>query len=143
MSSINKPTDESSVSSEGPAKAGPSVNPWIAGPLCRCPYCGKGKAFSGFLKFADSCSYCGTDFGNADAGDGPAVFVILIGGTLVVPVALAIEFMFHPPAWVHLLIALPLAMVVCLSLLRPFKSTLFALQVANKASEISIKHWEN
>ncbi len=97
--------------------------------------------FSGFLKFADSCSYCGKDFGNADAGDGPAVFVILIGGALVVPVALAIEFMFHPPAWVHLLIALPLAMVVCMSLLRPFKSTLFALQVANKASEI--KTWEN
>lgn len=96
--------------------------------------------FDGFLKFAVGCLHCGKDFGNADSGDGPAVFVILIGGALVVPVALGIEFAFSPPAWVHLVIALPLAMMVCLSLLRPFKSTLFALQVANKASEI--KTWD-
>ena len=140
MSSINKPVDKNTTPSEGPAKAGPSANPWIAGPLCRCPYCGKGKVFAGFLKFAESCAQCGKGFGNADAGDGPAVFVILIGGALVVPVALGIEFAFSPPAWVHLVIALPLAMIVCLSLLRPFKSTLFALQVANKASEI--KTWD-
>jgi len=140
MSSISKPVDKTPNPSEGPAKAGPFVNPWVAGSFCRCPYCGKGAVFAGFLKFADRCGRCGADFQNADAGDGPAVFVILIGGAMVVPIALAIEFTLHPPAWVHMLIALPLAAIVCLSLLRPFKSTLFALQVANKASEI--KNWD-
>ena len=54
----------------------------------RCPRCGKGKLFAGFLSLRPACESCGLEFDFADAGDGPAVFVILIGGAIVVFAAL-------------------------------------------------------
>ncbi len=111
------------------------VNPFLAGVACRCPNCGEGPLFSGFLKVSPRCEACGFDLRKADTGDGPAVFVILIGGFVVCFAALFTEVAFHPPVWVHLVLWLPLAVIVCLGLLRPFKSTLIALQFHNKASE--------
>ena len=48
-----------------------------------CPRCGKGKLFDGYLDVAKSCTSCGLDYAMFDAGDGPAVFVILIVGAIV------------------------------------------------------------
>ncbi|ESQ74474.1 hypothetical protein ABAC402_14240 [Asticcacaulis sp. AC402] len=42
--------------------------------------CGKGKLFRSYLKVAQACSACATDFKAEDTGDGPVVFVILIAG---------------------------------------------------------------
>ncbi len=63
-------------------------SPYIAGLLCRCPRCGKGKLFAGFLTLKSKCDVCGLDFSFADAGDGPAIFVIMIAGAIVVGAAL-------------------------------------------------------
>ncbi|MET0546714.1 MAG: DUF983 domain-containing protein [Caulobacterales bacterium] len=143
MSSTNKPHSEDKTTvPDGAAGAAPATNPWLAGLRCRCPRCGKGPVFSGFLNFADSCSACGQDFRAADSGDGPAVFVILIGGAIAVIFALGLEFAFHPPMWVHMALSLPIALVICIGLLRPFKATLFALQFANKAAEIRREDWD-
>jgi uncharacterized protein (DUF983 family) len=101
----------------------------------RCPRCGQGKLFKGFITLAPRCSVCGLDFGFAEAGDGPAVFVILLAGFLVVGVALWTELTFEPPFWVHIVIFLPLTLLVCLGLLRPLKGTLIALQYRNKAEQ--------
>ena len=60
-----------------------NTSPWVSGLTLRCPQCGKGGVFSGYLKFRDSCAVCGVDFKSADAGDGPAVFVILIVGGML------------------------------------------------------------
>ena len=111
------------------------VNPIVAGLLCRCPNCGEGPLFAGFLKVSPRCEACGFDLQKADSGDGPAVFVILIGGFVVCFAALFTEVAFHPPIWVHLVIFMPLALGVCLGLLRPFKGVMLALQFHNKASE--------
>ena len=110
------------------------VNPIVAGLLCRCPNCGEGPLFAGFLKVSPRCEACGFDLQKADSGDGPAVFVILIGGFVVCFAALFTEVAFHPPVWVHLVLWLPLAVIVCLGLLRPFKGVLIALQFHHKAS---------
>lgn len=110
-------------------------SPYLPGLTGRCPRCGKGPLFSGFLTVAPSCALCGLDFGFADAGDGPAVFVCLIGGFIVLGAALWTEVTFQPPLWVHLLIFLPLTLIVCLGLLRPFKGLLVALQFSNKAEQ--------
>src|SRR6185437_6686783 len=59
-------------------------SPYIAGLLCRCPLCGKGKLFEGFLTLKSKCDVCGLDFSFANAGDGPAIFVIMIAGAIVV-----------------------------------------------------------
>ena len=107
----------------------------LAGLACRCPNCGEGPLFDGFLKVADRCEACGFDLKRADSGDGPAVFVILIGGFLVCFAALFTEVAFHPPIWLHLVLWLPLSAIVCLGLLRPFKGVLIALQFHHRARQ--------
>ena len=106
-----------------------------AGLLARCPRCGSGKLFSGYLRLAPRCEVCKLDFGFADSGDGPAVFVILIAGFVVVAAALIVEVMYQPSYWVHAALWLPLTAVLCIGLLRPFKATLIALQYRHKAEE--------
>jgi len=110
-------------------------NPLLAGLAGRCPNCGEGQLFEGFLKVSPRCEACGFDLAKADSGDGPAVFVILIAGFLVAFAALIVEIKFRPPIWLHMVIWLPLTVVLCLALLRPFKGALLAAQFMNKASE--------
>jgi len=110
-------------------------NPLLAGAAGRCPNCGEGQLFDGFLKVAPRCDACGYDLAKADSGDGPAVFVILIAGFLVAFAALFTEVAVHPPVWVHLVLWLPITVVVCLVLLRPMKGLMLAAQFMNKASE--------
>ena len=110
-------------------------NPLLAGLKSRCPNCGEGRLFSGFLTVAPACDRCGYDLAKADSGDGPAVFVILIAGFLCAFTMLFVEMACKPPIWVHLVVFLPLTLVVCIGLLRPLKGVLLAAQFANKASE--------
>jgi uncharacterized protein (DUF983 family) len=101
----------------------------------RCPNCLEGPLFDGYLKFAGECLTCGESFDIEDAGDGPAVFVIMIASFLVVPPALVFQMVLEPPVWLTLLIWIPLIIIVCLALLRPFRGLMFALQVMNKAEQ--------
>jgi uncharacterized protein (DUF983 family) len=101
----------------------------------RCPRCGEGQLFQGFLNLRPRCEQCGLDFNFADAGDGPAVFVILIGGFIVVFAALVTEVVYQPPYWVHAALWLPLILIVTLAPLRPIKGLLIALQFHHKAEE--------
>lgn len=101
----------------------------------RCPRCGKGKLFQGFLGLRPRCEHCGLDYGFADAGDGPAVFVILIGGFIVVFAALITEFVYQPPYWVHAALWIPLILIVTLAPLRLIKGLLIALQYHHRAQE--------
>lgn len=111
------------------------VSPVAAGLACRCPRCGRGKLYKGFLDLAPRCEVCGLDYAFIDSGDGPAVFVILIGGALVVVLALWVEVKYEPPLWLHALLWGPSILLVTLGLLRPFKAVLVALQYRNKAAE--------
>jgi len=110
-------------------------NPLLAGLAGRCPNCGEGHLFEGFLKVAPSCEACGADFSKADSGDGPAVFIILIAGFVVAFGAVFTEFTIHPPIWVHLIIWLPATLIISLGLMRPFKGAMLAAQFMNRASE--------
>ena len=116
--------------------AGRRPNPILAGLACRCPNCGKGRLFAGFLKVAERCAACGFDLKAADSGDGPAVFIILIVGFLVAFAALYTEIAFKLPIGLELMIWLPVATALCLGLLRPFKGVMVALQFHHRASEI-------
>ncbi len=101
----------------------------------RCPNCLEGSLFDGYLKFARACPTCGESFDIEDAGDGPAVFVIFIVSFLVVPPALVFQMVLEPPVWLTLLIWIPLIVLACLVLLRPFRGLMFAAQVMNKAEQ--------
>lgn len=110
-------------------------SPFIVGLLGRCPRCGVGSLFKGYLSVNDRCSHCGLDFGFADSGDGPAVFIILIAGFVVTGLALFVEVSYQPPLWLHAALWLPLGLALPLLLLRPFKATLLALQYQYRAEE--------
>ncbi|WP_427928927.1 DUF983 domain-containing protein [Agrobacterium cavarae] len=118
----------------------PPVDPIKVGLQGCCPRCGRGKLFDGFLKLKPRCSGCGLDYAFADAGDGPAVFVMLIVGFLIIGLALWFDSVFAPPVWLHALIWLPLTVIVSLLLLRKFKGIMVALQYRNNASEGKIDH---
>ena len=109
--------------------------PIVRGLRGRCPRCGEGKLFQGFLTLRAACERCGLDFNFADAGDGPAVFVILLGGAIVVFAALLTEMVYQPPYWLHALLWLPLILIVTLVPLRPIKGLMIALQYHHRAAE--------
>jgi uncharacterized protein (DUF983 family) len=113
----------------------PPVDPIPAGLKGRCPRCGEGRLFDGFLAVGKGCTNCGLDYSYADAGDGPAVFVILIIGFIMVGLALWTEVNLSPPLWVHLVIWLPLTVVLALTALRLIKGVLLTLQYARQAAE--------
>lgn len=113
----------------------PPVEPIAAGLKGRCPRCGEGRLFSGMLTVGKRCGVCGLDYSFADAGDGPAVFVILIIGFVVVGLALWLEVNFGPPLWLHLVLWIPLTVVLSLAALRLIKGVLITLQYRNKAAE--------
>jgi uncharacterized protein (DUF983 family) len=110
-------------------------NPISAGMRGRCPRCGEGRLFSGFLTLNRSCAACGLDFSFADSADGPAVFVILIVGFIIAGAALLTEVAYSPPIWVHFVLWVPLVLILCLGTLRPLKGILIALQYHHKAEE--------
>ncbi len=110
-------------------------SPYVTGVAGRCPRCGGGRMFKGFLDLAPRCEACGLDYSFADAGDGPAVIVTLLAGFVVVGAALVVEVKYEPPMWLHLVIFLPLTLVVCLGMLRPLKGVLVALQYRNRAGQ--------
>ena len=111
------------------------VSPFRAGLAARCPRCGRGALFSGrwSLDVHRSCSDCGLDYRFIDSGDGPAVFVIMILGFVMLGGALLLEFGLHPPIWLHALVWIPATLFLAFGLLRPLKATLIALQYKNKA----------
>ncbi len=118
----------------------PEPLPITRGLLGRCPRCGEGHLFQGFLGLRPRCEHCGLDYSFADAGDGPAVFVILIGGFVVVFAAMVVEFAYQPPYWVHAALWLPLVVLFTLGPLRPIKGLLIALQYHHKAQEGRLVH---
>jgi uncharacterized protein (DUF983 family) len=103
--------------------------------LGRCPRCGVGKLFRGWLSVAARCTHCGLDYAVFDPGDGPAVFVILIEGAFVMGGVLWVEFTFSPPLWVQGVIWLPLTGLLTLAMLRFIKALLLVLQFHHRSGE--------
>ena len=122
--------------SASPAAPQPTVfESALRGLAYRCPRCGRGKLYAGFLTLRPNCDVCGLDYAFIDSGDGPAVFVIMIAGAIVVACALIVEVKYQPPFWVHAALWLPLTLAVTLWPLRAIKSLLIALQFHHKAAE--------
>ncbi len=110
-------------------------NPVLTGLLCRCPRCGEGKLFSGYLKLVAQCEKCGLDLKFADSGDGPAVFVIFLVAPVVVILALITGALVPVAPWMHLVLWIPTTLLLSLALLPPFKGVLVNLQYLHDAHE--------
>jgi uncharacterized protein (DUF983 family) len=106
----------------------------LRGIACKCPRCGKGSIYKGFLTLRPACESCDLDFAFMDSGDGPAIFMIMIAGAIVVGAALIVEIKYQPPFWLHAALWLPLILATTLLPLRSMKSLLIALQYHHKAA---------
>ena len=113
-----------------------SPSPLSAGLACKCPRCGRGKLFAGYLTLAKQCAVCQLDFSKADSGDGPAVFLILILGALAVLLAYFLLYVFVLPEWISWLILVVGVIGGALLLLRPAKAIMIALQYRHRAGEV-------
>ena len=125
-------TDHSSHDIAFQTKAPRDVFPAMwQGFLGRCPNCGKGHIFAGFLKTADKCEQCGEDFSHHRADDAPPYFTIFIVGHIIISLVIWAEVAYRPALWVHMAIWIPITIAMSLAFLRPIKGAIVALQWAN------------
>ena len=104
-----------------------------------CPRCGARGLFDGLAKFAPKCRACGLDFSKFNVGDGPAAFLTLIIGALVVVLAITLELTWHPPFWVHVVLWVPFTAAAVIWGLRAGKSALLASEFQRDAGEGRLK----
>lgn len=109
--------------------------PILASIKGRCPHCGEGHLFDGFLKLAPKCDVCGLDFSFADPADGPAFFAITLACLPSVGFATWLEIAHQAPYWLHTITTLPLLLATMIPPLRPLKGWFVASQYVNDAHE--------
>jgi uncharacterized protein (DUF983 family) len=110
----------------------PQLSPFATGLRSRCPRCGQGRLYSGFLNVAERCGVCGLDLRKSDSGDGPAVLLIFFLGAVVVALAIWVEIAYEPPLWVHAAIWPAVILAAALVLLRPLKAVMVAIEYKHK-----------
>ncbi|PQM27957.1 hypothetical protein CVO77_05340 [Sphingopyxis lindanitolerans] len=108
---------------------------WRAALFATCPECGAPGLFEGPARFRERCSACGLDFGRYNVGDGPAAFLTLIVGALLIMLALLLDAAVRPPLWVHVILWVPLTLVAVLYGLRVGKAALLASEHQRQAAE--------
>jgi len=123
------------MSDQATLRSWPAISPLRTGLRGRCPRCGEGHLFQGFLTLRANCEVCGLDYSYADPADGPAFFVICFACVPSVILALWIEAAYAAPYWVHLFTSLPFMLLTCIPPLRPLKGWLVASQFFYKAEE--------
>jgi uncharacterized protein (DUF983 family) len=101
-----------------------------------CPRCGRGKLFHGLLTVVDRCSECDLDLRGNDAGDGPAVLVILALGAIIMMLVIWVEFRYEPPWWLHVLIWLPVTFGLAAWMLRFLKALLVTQQYTHRSTAL-------
>ena len=100
-----------------------------------CPQCGAQTLFDGPAKFAPHCRVCSLDFQSYNVGDGPAAFLTLIVGALIIALALGLDSALHPPLWVHVILWVPLTVVAVVYGLRVGKAALLASEHQRQGAE--------
>ncbi|MCR9221285.1 MAG: DUF983 domain-containing protein [Alphaproteobacteria bacterium] len=110
-------------------------SPYRTGLAGRCPRCGQGRLFAGFLKVAPRCERCGLDLSREDAGDGAVPFLILLIGAIGVGFGMIFLLGFDWSVWATLFVTVPLIAILTLASIPKAKGLLIALQFVNKAGD--------
>lgn len=105
----------------------------------KCPRCRQGDLFKPGLTLSlrKQCESCNLDLEKNDSADGPAVFLIFVLGTLLVPLALMVDHVFAPPLWVHFVLWSAVTLGLTLGMLRPLKAYIIALQYKHRPGDWS------
>jgi len=115
-----------------PLPAAPPLAQAVKG---ECPRCGAPTLFIGLTRFADHCRACDLDFSRFNVGDGPAAFLTLILGAIIVAAAITLELTVSPPFWVHVVLWVPLTTIGVIASLRVAKAALIGAEYRNAARE--------
>ncbi len=117
----------SSVPSAVPSPRPSMMTALARGLRRRCPSCGEGSAFTGYLKVKPVCDHCGTELGAIRADDAPPYFTIVLVGHIIVPLMMIVEDIWSPSLLVHSLLWLPLTALMTLALLPSMKGLTLGL----------------
>ena len=98
----------------------------------RCPNCGEGGLFDGYLKVTDECPACGQVLHVHRADDGPAYLTILIVGHLMAPLIHVTFTQFRPDPWVMATIFTVSCVALSLYLLPRLKGVVVGIQWAKR-----------
>ena len=121
-----------------PDRAAAAPHPWpnpgwpqalARGAMGRCPACGVGRAFRGYLKVVPECAHCGAPLGLVRADDAPPYFTIFLVGHFVVAAMFKLERAYAPSLWLQAAIWLPVTLVLSVVLLRPIKGATLGLML--------------
>ena len=98
----------------------------------RCPQCGEGHMFEGYLKVVDHCPVCGESLSGHRAADGPAYLTILIVGHLLAPILIYVFVEYRPSPLVLASIFSIGTVALSLFLLPRLKGLVVGIQWANR-----------
>jgi uncharacterized protein (DUF983 family) len=110
----------------------------IRGLACRCPNCGNGRLFTGYLTVAALCEVCGHDLSRYHADDGPAYFTILIVGHLIIApllfISLGFGFVWRSNPLVIAAVSCPAIAAITLAVLPRIKGAFIGVLWANNGA---------
>lgn len=98
--------------------------------LCRCPNCGEGKLFSGYLTVAPACGTCGEDFSGEEAHDFPPYITVFIVAHVIGTFIMFAEVAFDWSMLTHILVWSAVTVVLCFAMMKPVKGLVVGLQWA-------------
>ena len=101
----------------------------LRGAVAKCPCCGKGKLFDGWLRQVPACVACRAPVGAVRADDAPPYFVIFIVAHLVIGLQVITDVALNLSLIVEAAVFLPLTLALCLGLLRPVKGATIGLMM--------------
>ncbi len=104
-----------------------------------CPSCGAKGLFAGLTGFAPRCPSCGLDYSSFNVGDGPAAFLTMIIGALVLGFGLWAQLTFDLPLWLLLVLLAPVIAGATIWGLRVSKAALLAAEFKRGAAEATDK----
>lgn len=129
MTNVIEPISEIFRGDQSQRSVGEAIRRGIAR---RCPQCGRGKLFAGYLKISPACEVCGLNISGHRADDAPPYITIVLVGHVIVPLALAVQEAFAPPMWMQFSMWLPAVTISALMILPSAKGAMIGLQWANR-----------
>ncbi|MEM9704749.1 MAG: DUF983 domain-containing protein [Pseudomonadota bacterium] len=135
--SSDTPQSSDALSGDGPVVYGDAEpRRWgraiFRGLRRRCPECGRGALFAGYIKTNTTCDVCSLDISGHRADDGPPYLTILLVGHIAIPLAVAMKQFLDPPLSFQFLFWTPVIILMTAFLLPRMKGALIGLQWAHE-----------
>lgn len=101
----------------------------------RCPNCGTGSLFAGFIEQQERCDTCGEHLGRDEVDLLVPFIVVMIVAHVLILVMLVMELSGSASPLVYLLVLVPLSIIVPLAMIRPVKGAVIGMQWARQLSD--------